>query len=189
MEASLQKVSLQEAGRLVGKKKQTVWKACKAGKLSYEKDDNGHFRVDISELDRVWGIKPQKDQSSNDPDENQRLKDRVRYLEDKLEAAEKSENDWKQVAKDAQKTSSMLLEAPKKTEQERKEEMRAFFREMLEEKERADAEKRRQGKERLAAAKAQPVQQQKPSSQAVQASKKNAKPKRSWLPNLFKSND
>ena len=49
-----QYLSLAEAGELVGKSRSTMWRAMKGGKLSVEKDENGHWIVSVSELLRVY---------------------------------------------------------------------------------------------------------------------------------------
>ena len=42
------------AAKAVGKSKATISRAIKSGKLSAEKQDNGTFAIDPSELQRVW---------------------------------------------------------------------------------------------------------------------------------------
>lgn len=53
------KVGAQRAAELTGKSKSTIQRAMNAGKLSYEVDGNGRRLVDVSELDRVFGLMPQ----------------------------------------------------------------------------------------------------------------------------------
>jgi len=50
----MEKVSASKAAKLVGKTTPTITKACKAGKMSAEKNPNGGFLIDISELYRVF---------------------------------------------------------------------------------------------------------------------------------------
>jgi hypothetical protein len=46
--------SLSEAAEATGKVKSTIFKACKNGRISYTKDDNGQFRIEAAELHRVF---------------------------------------------------------------------------------------------------------------------------------------
>ncbi len=55
------KVGAQRAAVLTGKSKSTVQRAMNSGKLSFELDQNGRRTIDVSELERVFGIK-QKEQ-------------------------------------------------------------------------------------------------------------------------------
>ena len=50
----MKKITLLEASKLVGKTKQTLAKAVKSGKISASKDVNGVFKIDPSELFRVY---------------------------------------------------------------------------------------------------------------------------------------
>ena len=54
------KVGAQRAAVLTGRSKSTIQRAMNAGKLSFEQDANGRRLVDVSELERVFGIKPTK---------------------------------------------------------------------------------------------------------------------------------
>lgn len=54
------KVSAQRAADLTGVSKSTVQRAMNSGKLSFEHDSNGRRIIDVSELDRVFGMKPQQ---------------------------------------------------------------------------------------------------------------------------------
>lgn len=58
------KVGAQRAAELTGKSKSTIQRAMNAGKLSYEIDANGRRLVDVSELDRVFGLEPQSNDNS-----------------------------------------------------------------------------------------------------------------------------
>lgn len=59
------KVGAQRAAELTGKSKSTIQRAMNAGKLSYEVDANSRRLVDVSELDRVFGLMPQNNNSNN----------------------------------------------------------------------------------------------------------------------------
>lgn len=53
------RVGATEAAKLTGKSRVTIQRAMKSGKISCEKDENGHRVVDVSELERVFGLKQQ----------------------------------------------------------------------------------------------------------------------------------
>ena len=96
------KVGAQRAAELTGRSKSTVQRAMNSGKLSFEIDANGRRLIDASELDRVFGLLPQGSsagsnaatqetspqselQRAADMLEIERLKMRVRGLEEQLE--------------------------------------------------------------------------------------------------------
>ncbi|NBX66681.1 MAG: entry exclusion 1 domain-containing protein [Proteobacteria bacterium] len=58
------KVGAQRAAELTGKSKSTIQRAMNAGKLSYEIDANGRRLVDVSELERVFGLEPQSNDNA-----------------------------------------------------------------------------------------------------------------------------
>ncbi len=53
------KVGAQRAAVLTGKSKSTIQRAMNNGKISFELDQNGRRVVDVSEIERVFGLKPQ----------------------------------------------------------------------------------------------------------------------------------
>lgn len=53
------KVGAQRAAVLTGKSKSTIQRAMNSGKLSYSLDQNNRRVIDVSELERVFGIKPE----------------------------------------------------------------------------------------------------------------------------------
>ncbi len=53
------KVGATEAEKLTGVNRSTIHRAMKSGKLSYETDENGHKKIDVSELERVFGLQQQ----------------------------------------------------------------------------------------------------------------------------------
>ena len=57
------KVGAQRAAVLTGKSKSTIQRAMNNGKISYEHDQNGRRVVDVSELERAFGIKRQVEAS------------------------------------------------------------------------------------------------------------------------------
>jgi hypothetical protein len=58
------KVGAQRAAELTGKSKSTIQRAMNAGKLSYDVDGNGRRLVDVSELERVFGLMPLSNDNS-----------------------------------------------------------------------------------------------------------------------------
>ena len=50
------KVGAKRAAELTGKSKSTIQRAMKSGKVSYEVLDNNRRVVDVSELERVFGL-------------------------------------------------------------------------------------------------------------------------------------
>ena len=61
----MSKVGAQRAADLTGRSKSTVQRAMKSGKLSFEIDENGQRLVDVSELERVFGMAPDRPAASN----------------------------------------------------------------------------------------------------------------------------
>ena len=55
------KISISEAVGMTGVSESTLRRDIKSGKLSSEKDQKGHRRIDTAELDRVYGIAPPPD--------------------------------------------------------------------------------------------------------------------------------
>jgi predicted nucleic acid-binding Zn-ribbon protein len=51
------KVGAQRAAELTGKSKSTIQRSMNGGKLSFEKDSAGRRVIDVSELERVYGLK------------------------------------------------------------------------------------------------------------------------------------
>ena len=50
-------IGLAEAARLTRKNQSTIHRAMASGKLSYTKDAAGEWRIDVAELERVFGLK------------------------------------------------------------------------------------------------------------------------------------
>jgi hypothetical protein len=51
-------IGLAEAARMTGRNPSTIHRAMKAGRLSYAKDAAGERRIEVAELERVFGLKP-----------------------------------------------------------------------------------------------------------------------------------
>lgn len=62
------KVGAQRAADLTGRSKSTIQRAMNSGKLSFEVDDTGRRLIDVSELDRVFGLQPQTESSKGNTD-------------------------------------------------------------------------------------------------------------------------
>lgn len=119
------KVGAQRAAELTGKSKSTIQRSMNSGKLSYELDPNGRRVIDVSELERCFGLQ----QSGNDgaPQggvgssvqqelekaqnllEAERLKMRIRMLEEQLQSAETQIDDLKTQRDQWQKQASQVL--------------------------------------------------------------------------------
>ena len=100
------KVGAQRAAELTGKSKSTIQRAMNSGKLSYELDANNRRIIDVSELERVFGLAKKEVESSSasveaevqkaaDMLEMERIKMRVRMLEDQLDTAKEQIEDLK----------------------------------------------------------------------------------------------
>ncbi len=61
------KVGAQRAAELTGRSKSTIQRAMNSGKLSFEIDANDRRIIDVSELDRVFGMLPQTQGNGNSP--------------------------------------------------------------------------------------------------------------------------
>lgn len=117
------KVGPQRAADLTGRSKSTVQRAMKAGKLSYEIDNSGRRVIDVSELDRVFGLAPLGSETAvpssvtveNELEkaasiiETERMKMRVRMLEDQIEAARDQIEDLKDQRDQWQKQAQQVL--------------------------------------------------------------------------------
>src|SRR6187397_1307533 len=102
------KVGAQRAAELTGRSKSTVQRAMKSGKISFEIDNNGRRVIDVAELERAFGLVPQdadrKDSSAVEAElekasqmlETERLKMRIRMLEDQLDSAKEQIDDLKE---------------------------------------------------------------------------------------------
>lgn len=120
------KVGAQRAAELTGRSKSTIQRAMNAGKLSYEVDANGRRVVDVSELDRAFGLAPQgvgagvvnavnnagveaELRRTSDLIEMERMKMRIKMLEDQLDSARDQLDDAKSQRDQWQKQASQVL--------------------------------------------------------------------------------
>jgi len=118
------KVGAQRAGELTGKSKSTIQRAMNSGKLSFEIDGNGRRVIDVSELERCFGLQQSGSSTSGQAQasnvqqelekaqnmlEAERLKMRIRMLEEQLETANTQIDDLKAQRDQWQKQASQVL--------------------------------------------------------------------------------
>lgn len=77
--------TLGTAAKATGKSKATISKAIKSGKISAEKDESGAFRIEPSELHRVYPITVESEQNET-PDKHVETAGKIRELQARLEA-------------------------------------------------------------------------------------------------------
>ncbi len=135
------KVGAQRAAELTGRSKSTIQRAMDKGKLSYELDANGRRVIDVSELDRAFGLRQEDSEGSSGSNsaeqemeraaamlEGERLKMRIRMLEDQLEMAQAQIADLKDQRDLWQKQASQVL-ITSQYSQKQAEELRAELKE------------------------------------------------------------
>lgn len=117
----MSKVGPQRAAELTGRSKSTIQRAMNAGKLSFELDAAGRRVVDVSELERVFGLAPEDAgqdvssavkaelQKAAEMLESERLKMRIRILEDQLHIAQNQFDDMKSQRDSWQKQAQQVL--------------------------------------------------------------------------------
>ncbi len=145
------KVGAQRAAELTGRSKSTIQRAMNNGKLSYEVDGNGRRVIDVSELDRALGLMQEGSSSQGNMAveqelkrasamlEGERLKMRIKMLEEQLEMAQNQISDLKDQRDLWQKQASQVL-ITSQFSQKQAEELRAE----LKERERRGKERREQ---------------------------------------------
>lgn len=145
------KVGAQRAAELTGKSKSTIQRAMNSGKLSYELDPNGRRVIDVSELDRAFGLNQSNSGGGNAPSveqelekassmiEMERMKMRIKMLESQLEASETQVEDLKAQRDQWQKQASQVLITSQYSQKQAEE-----LAEQLKERERRARERREQ---------------------------------------------
>ncbi len=115
------KVGAQRAAELTGKSKSTIQRAMKNGKLSFEVDTNDRRVIDVSELERVFGLLPQESdvtsqkvveaeiEKATQMLEMERMKMRVRLLEEQLDSSKEMIDDLKEQRDQWQKQAQQTL--------------------------------------------------------------------------------
>ncbi|MCB1591234.1 MAG: entry exclusion 1 domain-containing protein [Alphaproteobacteria bacterium] len=134
------KVGAQRAAVLTGKSKSTIQRAMNSGKLSYSLDQNDRRVIDVSELERVFGIRPESLQAdapakaSSDTQldiDKERLTLEVKLLELRLENAQEQIEDLKGQRDKWENQASQVLLTTQHTHQQL-EDLRTDLREMEE---------------------------------------------------------
>ncbi len=145
------KVGAQRAAELTGRSKSTVQRAMKAGKLSFEKDMNGRNVIDVSELERVFGLVPQQQEAkvaSNveaelkkaaDLIEAERMKMTIKMLEERIESLENQLTDMRGQRDQWQKQAHQVLLTTEYTQKQAEE-----YKEKLEERDKKEEARRKQ---------------------------------------------
>ena len=115
------KVGAQRAAELTGKSKSTIQRAMNSGKLSYEMDANSRRIIDVSELERVFGLSSPSSQNNSsvsveaelkkatDMLEMERMKMKIKMLEDQLENLNTNLDDMKAQRDQWQKQAQQVL--------------------------------------------------------------------------------
>lgn len=113
------KVGAQRAAELTGTSKSTIQRAMNRGRLSFEVDSAGRRVIDVSELERAFGL--QNNAPGNAPSveqelekatamiEMERLKMRIKMLEEQLDSAQSQVTDLKAQRDLWQKQASQVL--------------------------------------------------------------------------------
>lgn len=190
------KVGAQRAAELTGRSKSTIQRSMNSGKLSFELDANNRRIIDVSELDRVFGLAPQGSAApaggNNDGEGNveaelkraadliemERMKMRIRALEEQLEIRDEQLEDVKGQRDQWQRQAQQVLITSQYSQQQAEE-----LKEQLRERdERAKQQRQKMLDERMRRMNghnenaAQPQQAQGPITQAQQAAKAAAQP-------------
>lgn len=143
------KVGAQRAAELTGKSKSTIQRSMNSGKLSFEIDANGRRVIDVSELERCFGLEQKDSGSSNNSSveaelekaqtllEQERLKMRIRMLEEQLETANTQIEDLKAQRDQWQRQASQVLLTSQYSQKQAEE-----LAEQLKERERRSKERR-----------------------------------------------
>ena len=85
------KVTISEAVGLTGISESTIRRDIKSGKVSSEKDEKGHRRIDIAELQRAYDLAPPPDRDKGEPESQQMiglLENQIADLRSQLEKTE-----------------------------------------------------------------------------------------------------
>ena len=154
------KVGAQRAAELTGKSKSTIQRAMNKGTLSYELDVNGRKIIDVSELDRVFGLEKQGAPKTEAPAshaveselkkaadmiEMERMKMRVNMLEDQIRSLEDRLDDMTSQRDMWQKQAQQVL-LTSQYSQAQAEELKA---ELKEREDRARAQRQKMMEERM----------------------------------------
>ncbi len=132
------KVGAQRAAELTGKSKSTIQRAMNGGKLSFELDANGRRVIDVSELDRAFGLQQQGQAVASPVEqelekassllEKERMNMRIKMLEDQIDASNETISDLKEQRDKWQKQATQVL-ITSQYSQKQAEELRAELKE------------------------------------------------------------
>lgn len=120
------KVGAQRAAELTGRSKSTIQRAMNMGKISFETDRNGRRVIDVSELERAFGLIPQgvgagaiapvnqeaveaEIRRATELMEMERIKMRLRMLEEQLDSTREQLEDVKSQRDQWQKQAQQVL--------------------------------------------------------------------------------
>ena len=201
------KVGAQRAAELTGKSKSTIQRAMKSGKISYELNEHSQRIIDVSELERAFGLVPQgtttsavstdntvpgqvvvqsssaelEIQNAKHEMEKERLNLQIQLLNEQLEAAREQINDLKAQRDQWQKQAQQVL-LTSQVSQKQAEERINELREREESRQRAVQQRRAQQQGNSTQGSAG-----KPQFRSVKAGNQNAqKQKGSLLTSFFK---
>ncbi|MEC7702327.1 MAG: helix-turn-helix domain-containing protein [Pseudomonadota bacterium] len=150
------KVGAQRAAELTGKSKSTIQRAINNGKISFEKDSSGRRVIDVSELERVYGLKkssmvaeaPVEVSTDNAIQhelekaknmlETERMRMRIKMLEDQVHSLQKQLDDMGSQRDKWQQQSQQLLITSEYTQKQAEE----FKAEIVARKERDEARRK-----------------------------------------------
>lgn len=145
------KVGAQRAADLTGRSKSTIQRAMTAGKLPFETDETGHRLIDVADLEKLFGLRPEgqaPQESREDEDgetsqarlEIERLRQQVEHLEARIAETQDQCEAWR---KQAQEAMIACQAAQKQVD---------VFAETIRERDRREDERRRQALEARAKA-------------------------------------
>ena len=177
------KVGAKRAAELTGKSKSTIQRAMNSGKISFEKDANGRRVIDVSELERAFGLVQSSPSTTHvaaqdelkrasDLLEIERLRMRVKNLEDQLRVKEDQVDDLRSQRDQWQKQAQQVLITSQYSQRQAEE----YKAEIRERDRKEQAKRQKLLKERMSKAKSQTEAQKKvaqksshkPQSSAIQ---------------------
>lgn len=180
------KVGAQRAAELTGRSKSTIQRAMNSGKLSFEIDANDRRIVDVSELDRVFGLAPQGGSMSgpsgddgveaeikraSDMIEMERLKMKIKAQEEQMELLRDQMEDLKGQRDQWQKQAQQVLITSQYSQQQAEE----YKEELRQRDERAKAMRQKVLEDRMKKMKGQ-NENQAPATSGISAAEQAAAP-------------
>jgi excisionase family DNA binding protein len=122
------KLTLSEVARQAGMSKSTLSRLVKKGRITAEKQENGEFRIDPSELDRLAELRSsvrsvQRVETGTDAvlqREIDLLREMLLDKERTIQDLRTERDDWKKQAQQAQQAQMLLLAVGEKKEEPRK---------------------------------------------------------------------